>query len=258
MNAKQINKEYKLYKNVLRKKYDEELSMAKSMRDSALENYYNSGEHQAKINPPKRPLLEEIGNSITHGVGAIFSFIAFALMFLASDTIQDKASSIIYFCGLLLMFIMSCLYHAFPYGSAVKRLFRRFDYCGIYLLIGATYAPILLSFIGGVYGTTFLIAQWLIIITGITFIAIFGPTRLKPLHMTLYVAIGWSALSFIPTMISQSPNLFAYILVGGIAYTLGIIPFALKKGPSHFIWHFFVLIGAIVQWLGIYQFIFLA
>ena len=153
---------------------------------------------------------------------------------------------------------MSCLYHAFPFGSAVKRLFRRFDYCGIYLLIGATYAPILLSFIGGVYGITFLIAQWLIIITGITFVAIYGPTRLKPLHMTLYVAIGWSALSFIPTMITQNPSLFAYILTGGIAYTLGIIPFALKKGPSHFIWHFFVLIGAVVHWLGIYLFIFLA
>ena len=29
-------------------------------------------------NPPKRSLLEEIGNSITHGLGSIFSIVALA------------------------------------------------------------------------------------------------------------------------------------------------------------------------------------
>ena len=37
-----------------------------------------------------------------------------------------------------------------PTGSAAKRVFRRFDYTSIYLLIGGTFAPILLAHIGGV------------------------------------------------------------------------------------------------------------
>ena len=53
-------------------------------------------------------------------------------------------------------------------------------------------------------------------------------------------------------MISENLPLFWFTLGGGILYTLGIIPFAMKKRGAHFIWHFFVLFGAVVHWLGIY------
>lgn len=103
---------------------------------------------------------------------------------------------------------MSTLYHAFPYGSKVKRIFRRFDYSSIYLLIGASFAPILLCYIGGIYGTIFVIIQWIIIITGVTLIAVFGPTRLKFIHFPLYFILGWSALIFVPKMFVNDFNLF--------------------------------------------------
>ena len=150
------------------------------------------------------------------------------------------------------MFTMSCLYHSFKYGSAVKRLFRRFDYSSIYLLIGATFVPILLIFIGETFGIVFVIIQWIIIITGITFIGVFGPHKLRVLHITLYIVLGWSGLILLPKMLMENITLFYYILGGGIIYTLGIIPFAIKAKVSHFIWHFFVLFGAIVQFIGIF------
>ena len=43
-----------------------------------------------------------------------------------------------------------------------------------------------------------------------------------------------------------------FILAGGVAYSIGIIPFAVKTRASHFIWHFFVLVGAFLQWVGNY------
>lgn len=153
---------------------------------------------------------------------------------------------------MFLTFIMSSLYHSFAYGSTVKRLFRRFDYSSIYLLIGATFVPILLIFVGGTFGTAFFIIQWVIITVGITFVSIFGVNKLKGLHFTLYLLLGWSGLMLLPQMAIENLPLLFYILGGGIIYTLGIIPFALKKGVSHFIWHFFVLLGAIIQWIGIY------
>lgn len=200
---------------------------------------------------PKRGILEEIGNSITHGVGAIFAVIAFALMLEKSSTPNSLAGALVYFIGLFLAMCSSCLYHAFPYGSKVKSLFRRFDYISIYLLIGSTFAPILTVFVQGAFGYTFLAVQWAIIALGITFIAVFGPNKFRPLHMAAYVLLGWSALIIIPRMVS-SHVLFWFVLSGGIIYSLGIIPFALKKKVSHFIWHFFVLAGAVVQWVGIY------
>ena len=208
-------------------------------------------------NPPKRSLLEEIGNSITHGLGSIFSVVAFILMLANADTTMEIIGASVYFGGLFVLFTISCLYHAFRYGSAVKRLFRRFDYSSIYLLIGATFAPILLCYVGGIFGAVFFFAQWGIIAVGITLIGIFGPSRLRKIHIPLYLLLGWSGLLFVPQMLANNIGLFYFIIAGGIIYSLGVIPFAIKKKCSHFIWHFFVLGGAVVQWIGIYSFIFI-
>lgn len=206
---------------------------------------------------PRRPLLEEIGNSITHGVGSIFSILALILMLLNSQTKSEIISSIIYFLGMFILFTMSCLYHAFRYGSTVKKIFRRFDYSSIYLLIGATYTPILLCYFGGIFGTVFCIIQWIIIVTGITFVGVFGAGRLRWLHITLYFVLGWCGVIFLPKMFTEDIMFLVYILGGGIVYTLGIIPFAVKKKVSHFIWHFFVLFGSFIQWFGIYMYIYI-
>lgn len=242
---KDNKKIYKLNKQKIKNQYISDLT-----------EYINNNPKQV-VNPPYRHVLEEIGNAVTHGVGSLFAVAAFLLMLLASDSFADKFSTYIYGIGMIILFTMSCLYHAFPYGSTVKRIFRRFDYSSIYLLIGATYTPILLSYLGGVKGIVFCAIQWAIICTGITFIGIFGPAKLKWLHMPLYFILGWCGIIFLPYMIQHDFILFLYILGGGIVYCLGIIPFAMNKKVSHFIWHFFVLAGAIVQWLGIYFYIYL-
>ena len=43
-------------------------------------------EIRRKNEAPKRSVLEEIGNSVSHGLGAIFGIIALVLMLLKSDT----------------------------------------------------------------------------------------------------------------------------------------------------------------------------
>ena len=212
---------------------------------------------QALNEPPIRSVLEEVGNSISHGLGSVFGITALVLMLVHSDTGAKVASALVYGLCLTVLFTISCLYHSFRWGSRVKRIFRRFDYSSIYLLIGGTFAPIFLVYWGNALGLWLFITQWIIIVTGVTLIGTFGPSRFRKVHMILYVAIGWSALMFLPGMIKNTPPLFWYTLSGGVIYTLGIIPFALKVKGSHFIWHFFVLFGALCQWLGIYQFIFL-
>lgn len=200
---------------------------------------------------PRRGVLEEIGNAVTHGVGSLFSIFVFVLMLIKSESVIETISAIIYFVGMFMMFTMSCLYHSFKTDSKVKRLFRRFDYLSIYLLIGATYTPILLCYIGGALGIVVCSIQWAIIVTGVSIIGVFGPGRPKWLHFTLYFILGWCGVLFFPSLI-KNLTFFLLILGGGLIYTLGIIPFALKKKVAHFIWHFFVLFGAIVQWLGIF------
>jgi len=171
MNLKEIKSSYKKEKREIkgsykkikaenRKEYKEKLSEIKEQRLEDISVAAVENGRRMPINPPKRALLEEIGNSVTHGVGSVFAVFAIVFMLIHADSARECVGAWVYFFGLFVMFTMSCLYHAFPHGSCVKRIFRRFDYSSIYLLIGATFAPILLSYVGGVFGLVFFIIQW--------------------------------------------------------------------------------------------------
>ena len=205
--------------------------------------------------PPKRSVLEEVGNAVTHGVGALFAVAGLVLLLLKAQTPTGLFCAIVYGVCLMMMFLMSCLYHSFRWGTKVKRLWRRFDYISIYLLIGGTFTPMWLLFWGGQAGTAFCIAQWALILLGIIFVAVFGPGRPRALHPVLFVVLGWVGLVFLPRMVRENLPLFLFILTGGIIYTVGVIPFALKRKGAHFLWHFFVFFGAVVHWFGIYFFL---
>ena len=206
--------------------------------------------------PPKRSLLEEIGNAVTHGVGALFAVAGLVLLLLKAQTPVGVFCAVVYGVCLLMMFLMSCLYHSFRWGTRVKRIWRRFDYISIYLLIGGTFTPMWLLFWQGQAGTVFCAVQWALILLGVVFVAVFGPGRPRVLHPVLFVVLGWVGLVFLPRMVRENMPLFIFILSGGIVYTVGVIPFALKRRGAHFLWHFFVFFGAVIHWFGIYFFLY--
>ena len=76
------------------------------------------------------------------------------------------------------------------------------------------------------------------------------------MHIALYIVLGWCGLVFLPKMIRENLPPFFFILGGGLLYTLGIIPFAARRKGAHFIWHFFVLFGALAHWFGIYLYLY--
>ena len=206
--------------------------------------------------PPHLTLLEEIGNAVTHGVGALLAIAGFILLLLKSDTGMKVLASCFYGISLIFLMLMSCLYHTFKSGSTVKRLWRRFDYSSIYLLIGGTFAPLYLVYLGNTLGIVLFCVSWAFIILGIIIISVLGPGRLQALHFSLYFIIGWSGLILLPDFYHNNIPLLWMILIGGIIYTVGMIPFAKNKKYDHFIWHFFVLGGAILHWFGIYLFVY--
>ena len=210
-----------------------------------------------KLNePPVLTILEEVGNAITHGVGAVLALVGFILLLLKSDTGMKVMASCFYGISLFILMLMSCLYHSFKSGSKVKRVWRRFDYSSIYLLIGGTFAPLYLVYWGNTLGIVLFCIQWSLIVLGIIMLAIFGPGKWKWIHFTLYFTIGWSGLIMLPDFFRNNIPLLFMILIGGIVYTVGMVPFARDKKYDHFIWHFFVLIGALLHWFGIYLFVY--
>lgn len=107
----------------------------------------------------RQSLGEEIANAISHGIAALCGIAGLVLMLIKSNTWQETMSSLIFGLGILLLYTMSTLYHAFKNDSLVKRVFKRFDHVSIYVLIGSTYSPILILFLQKPLGWIMLAAQ---------------------------------------------------------------------------------------------------
>lgn len=202
--------------------------------------------------PPRLTKREELINAVSHGAGAFMAVACMVLLLLRSDTPWKLMASLFYGVSMTLMMLMSCIYHAMPAGSTAKRVCRRFDYTSIYLLIGGTFAPILLVYLGGTLGITLFCVQWGIILAGIALVLTFGPGRWRGLLFTLYFALGWSGLAFIPDFYAHARTLLWFIFMGGLVYTAGMVPFARQRKYDHCIWHFLVLTAAALHWMGIY------
>ena len=213
-----------------------------------------------KVRPPE-PMYgrgEDLFNAVSHIVGGALG-VAFciALCIVASydPTVNKFVAAGVYSFSIVVLYTMSALYHFFPQGR-VKRVFRIFDHCTIFLLIAGCYTPFcLLTFWGSAWGYAILAVEWGLAVLGITFNAINMRWKaVKVLSMIAYVVMGWMIIPAVPLLLkSVSLACFAWLLAGGLAYTIGIIFFALGKNRKymHCIWHIFVLAGSICQFVSV-------
>ncbi|MBE7036175.1 MAG: hemolysin III family protein [Ruminococcaceae bacterium] len=204
---------------------------------------------------PTVSFKEELVNSITHGLGAVLGIggtaVAIVWAALYGDAFSVVSASI-YGAMLIILYVMSTLYHAFTNKTA-KKVFRIFDHCSIFLLIAGTYTPFTLCALRGAFGWTIFGIIWGMTVLGIVFNAI-SIEKFKIFSMVCYLVMGWLIIiAFKPLMdaIGFIPGTLL-LLLGGISYTVGIIFFALKKIPyMHGIWHIFVLLGSVLHYFSV-------
>ena len=95
--------------------------------------------------------LEEIANTVTHGIGVILAIAALVLCVVFAALKHDPwmvVACAIYGASLVLLYMSSTLYHGIRKISA-KRVFLVLDHSCIYLLIAGTYTPFLLGPVRG-------------------------------------------------------------------------------------------------------------
>jgi hemolysin III len=213
----------------------------------------------AHLEEPEATLREELLNALSHGLAALVTVGAGAVMITLAaqrgNTYQIVSASV--FCGaLLLLMVASTLYHAITHRAAKARL-KVFDHCAIFALIAGTYTPFtLVSLQKDVYGNwgwSLFGLIWGLALVGIVF-KLFYTGRFKGLSTAIYLAMGWLVLLAIKP-IWQAVDGFSLTMLfaGGMAYTLGAGFYMAKRIPySHVIWHLFVIIGSACHFIAVF------
>ena len=216
-------------------------------------------EKQYKVPLHVYTLGEELVNSISHGVGALFSIAVLVLCVVRAaqhGSMVGVVSSIVYGICMLLMYSASTIYHALKPNLA-KRVFRVLDHCMVFLLIAGTYTPCTLVLLQGTLGWTLFGAVWTTAIAGIVLNAI-DMKKFEILSMVCYLVMGWAIIVAIKPLMAALPHDGLVLLVaGGVSYTLGAILYGIgaKVRWIHCVWHFFVLAGSVLHFLCIFLYI---
>ena len=111
---------------------------------------------------------EEIANSISHGAGlagAIFGTPYLVIHAVRHADAGFIAGTCIFSTSMILLYLASALYHAWPIGKA-KRCFRIIEHSAIFILIAGTYTPLTLGILRGALGWTLFGVIWGLAIAG--------------------------------------------------------------------------------------------
>ena len=196
---------------------------------------------------------EEVANSITHAVGAVAMLVLLPITAIYSYHhygMQAAVGMSIFDISLFLMFMSSTIYHSMQYDSPQKFVLRIIDHSMIYIAIAGSYTPVALSLVGGWLGYLIIVLQWGATIFGILY-KIFAKQINDKFSLFLYLLMGWLVVFIIPSIISKTGVVFwSLMLAGGLAYTIGAIFYARKRPYDHMIWHLFILLASILQYIA--------
>jgi hemolysin III len=203
-------------------------------------------------------LGEEIANGVSHGVGLVVVLVA-APFLLVVVTQRGSAAVIVgagvFIATMVLLYLTSTLYHALAENRA-KRVFQVLDHSAIFLLIAGTYTPFTLGVLRGPWGWTLFGLVWGLAVVGIVLKAV-GGVRHPILSTCLYLVMGWLALIAIRPLWLHLPLAgMLWLVAGGVAYTLGVVFFALDERVryAHFVWHLFVMAGTACHFVAVYRY----
>jgi hemolysin III len=197
---------------------------------------------------------EELANRLTHGLAALASVPALVVLLTAAARTGDPyrvVTSAVFAGSLCVFYTISALYHSLR-GERARYLFRILDHAGIYLVIAASYTPFTLVSLRAGSGWLLFGVVWALAIGGMVFKSLMTH-RLRFLAPVFYLALGWLIVVDIDGLLRTVPaGGVAYLAAGGLAYTVGVLFYAIDRIPyNHAIWHLFVIAGSVCHYLAV-------
>lgn len=208
--------------------------------------------------------IREPFNGFSHLIGALLSVVGLIFLIkraLEYGTVSYLVAFIIFGLSLILLYTASALYHLLQISERVTTALRYVDHMMIYVLIAGSYTPLCLVSLEGTLGTVLLIIIWTLAVIGIivTGFWLHAPRWLSSL---IYGMMGWLVIVTLPQLLKALtlPG-FAWLLIGGIFYTIGAVIYGIKR-PNlpfnlgfHEIFHLFILAGSVCHYWTIFRFV---
>lgn len=177
---------------------------------------------------------------------------------LRADTGGERAALIIYGACVTSMLVVSGTYHARRIAHRERRLLRRLDHATILVAIAGTYTAVIVLAMDGTTRVVLLVVTWVLAVIGVAIRMLWldAPSGLIAL---VYLVAGWLVLLDPPAYVaSLDAAELTMLAVGGGAYTVGAVIYALKRPnpwPAvfgyHEVFHSLVLVGALCHWITV-------
>lgn len=200
------------------------------------------------------PSLGDIlANAITHGVGAIFAVAGAVYLIAASTrgTVRLVVGCTVFAITLVFVYICSTLYHSLVRTRA-RHALQVLDHSAIYLLIAGTYTPFTLVSLRGPVGWVLFGVVWTLAAAGVVFKSV-AMGKFPVGSALVYLFQGWFVVfAARPLLRAIGWHGILWLAAGGVAYTLGIVFFALdRRRYFHAAWHLFVLAGSAAHYFAV-------
>jgi len=207
---------------------------------------------------PTTRLSELLANSLTHGIGVGLSIAGLVVLIVRAvrlGTGWHLAGYLVFGISAILLYLASTLYHSMA-DKPWKGFLQRLDHSAIFFLIAGTYTPFLLTALRSWLGWTIFGLMWGLTLVMLVFKLVMKKRFEKP-PVWLYLAMGWfGAVLFWQGYDSISSASLLFLLLGGLAYSLGVVFYRWRSLPySHAIWHLFVLGGTVLHFFSVLQII---
>ena len=199
-------------------------------------------------------VLEEVINSLTHGVGLLLSLVGLTILVIVAcleGTVWHIVSFSIYGASLVLLYTASMLYHRAK-NLVYKRTMQLIDHICIFLLIAGTYTPFALVTLKDGWGWSLFGVVWGLTLAGIILKLIFR-NRYDLLSTLIYLAMGWMAvIALAPLRAHLAGSGLILLVIGGLVYSVGTVFYLWEKLPfNHALWHICVLSGSICHFFAV-------
>lgn len=196
---------------------------------------------------------------VLHGSAALISVGGLALLLGAGARGVLLIATTVYGLALVALFATSSLYHSVPWREVWKARLQRLDHTMIYVLVAATFTPLLVAAVDGTWVAIGLIGAWGLAALGLArefwlhhpgsgllaLQILFGSLCLVPLWLIL------SSLDFVTAVL---------VLLGGVVYLLGVFMFVHDRPrlfpgvfSHHEFFHVMVIVASTANFVAVWR-----